>query len=413
MAALRLDWASSRSTGHAFSIHRTQAIMSQTTASVVLLGGCGFFGVRLATLLSQNAALRVIVAGRDLSRAQRLTDQLRAQNAVAQIEAARIDSASPSLAAELRAVGAQMAVNLCGPFQGAGHGVAKACVEASVHYADLADGRKFVLGIRELDAAAKAAGVLVASGASSVPALSFAVAESLAADFSAVADIDVGISPGNKTERGLATVAAILSYCGEDVDVWLDGRWQKRGGWGMTRRRAYPSAMGDRWQSLCDVPDLTLLAERWPQAKNVVFRAGLELGFLHLGLAGLSAMRRARLLPNLARWARQTKAMSETLKGFGSDAGGMHVELRGVSAHGLPLKKVWTLVAEKGDGPFVPTLAAAALARKLAEGNLPAPQASPCVGMLDLTDFEREFGDLAITTQTETVRALAISEPWR
>jgi hypothetical protein len=45
---------------------------------------------------------------------------------------------------------------------------------------DLADGRDFVCGIDVLDPQAKAAGVLLLSGASSVPALSSAVVDALA-----------------------------------------------------------------------------------------------------------------------------------------------------------------------------------------------------------------------------------------
>ena len=46
-----------------------------------------------------------------------------------------------------------------------------ACIAAGAHYLDLADARDFVARIGTLDAAARAAGVAIISGASSVPAL--------------------------------------------------------------------------------------------------------------------------------------------------------------------------------------------------------------------------------------------------
>lgn len=56
----------------------------------------------------------------------------------------------------------------------------------------------------------------------------------------------------------------------------------------------------------------------------------------------------------------------------------------------------WELVATAGHGPYVPTLAAAALVRRMAEaGGLPAG-AAPCVGMLGLDDFTREAQGLQI-----------------
>lgn len=46
----------------------------------------------------------------------------------------------------------------------------------------------------------------VLSGASSVPVLSGAVAEHLALGLDPMHCIDIGISPGNRTERGLSTI---------------------------------------------------------------------------------------------------------------------------------------------------------------------------------------------------------------
>ena len=62
------------------------------------------------------------------------------------------------------------------------------------------------------------------------------------------------------------------------------------------------------------------------------------------------------------------------------------------------MTRTWQLVATEGHGPYVPTLAAAALVRKLREGDF-APGAFPCVGLLTLADFAREMDGLAIRTE--------------
>jgi saccharopine dehydrogenase-like NADP-dependent oxidoreductase len=375
--------------------------MITNITSVLLVGGYGFFGERLTTLLGEDVGLRVIVAGRNVAKARALVGRLKAAGAKAAMEAAQFDSASASLALDIERLGARIVVNLSGPFQSADYRVAQACITARAHYIDLADAREYVLGIRRFDANARAAGVLVTSGASSVPALSSAVIDHLAGDFWRLTDIDVGISPGNQTDRGLATVAAILSYCGESIDVWRDGRWQKEAGWVNQIRHLYPEPVGRRWLTLCEVPDLTLQVERYPDVRNVTFRAGLELSVLHLGLAVMSRLRRARLLPNLAGMAPLARSLSEKVIKLGSDAGAMHVDVTGTAPDGKVLERRWTLLAEKGDGPYVPTIAAVALIRRLSEGTLPLGQATPCVGLLRLSDFEREFARLAITTREE------------
>ena len=71
-------------------------------------------------------------------------------------------------------------VDAAGPFQGLDYESVRAAVDAGCHYLDIADAPAFVCGIGALDAEAEAAGVCVIAGASTVPALSGAVAGRLA-----------------------------------------------------------------------------------------------------------------------------------------------------------------------------------------------------------------------------------------
>lgn len=73
-----------------------------------------------------------------------------------------------------------------------------ACIECSAHYIDLADDRRFVCDIAELDNQAKDKGVLIVSGASSVPGLSSAVVERYQNQFSTIESINLAIAPGIK-----------------------------------------------------------------------------------------------------------------------------------------------------------------------------------------------------------------------
>ena len=57
----------------------------------------------------------------------------------------------------------------------------------------------------------------------------------------------------------------------------------------------------------------------------------------------------------------------------------------------------WELQALGGDGPYVPTLAAAALLRRLRGADSLPAGAQPCVGLLDIDDFAAEARGLAIT----------------
>lgn len=182
------------------------------THRILVIGGYGFFGTRLVHLLSRQPGLHILIGGRSVSQAQTLAQQLR-PGAASQLEAQAIDIASPSLAATWTALRIDTVVHTAGPFQDQDYHVAQACIGAGAHYIDLADGRDFVAGIGALHAAAANAGVLVTSGASSVPALSSAVADTLAAGMARVTEIDIGISPGNRTETGSVTWGRTRGPC--------------------------------------------------------------------------------------------------------------------------------------------------------------------------------------------------------
>ncbi len=149
---------------------------------VLILGGYGGFGARLSRRLAR-AGWQVIIAGRNLDSAERLARVL--PNAVA-VKADR----NSDLRALLDAHRPQLLIDAAGPFQGSGYQVAKACLKAGIAYLDLADARDFVSGSLVLDARARAVGVTVILGASSVPALSGAVVRHLVAGLDRVEGLD-------------------------------------------------------------------------------------------------------------------------------------------------------------------------------------------------------------------------------
>lgn len=347
---------------------------------VLILGGYGNFGKRIATALGRHG-VPMIIAGRSLSKAQALAADL--PNA----RAAAIDIHG-DFATALRQEQPSVVVHTCGPFQGADYGVARACVAAGVHYIDLADGRDFVAGFRGLDAQARAAGVTAVSGASTVPGLSSAVVEHFRAQFSRLEAMDFGIAPGQRAERGLATTQAILSYAGRRLKPFAGhpGAY----GWQDLRRLTLPG-MGTRWLANCDIPDLDLLPERYG-LKDIRFGAGLEVGLLHFGLWALSWGVRLGLPLTLKALAGPMLRISDMFDPLGSDVGGMFVDLTGQDHNGRPKTIRWAIVAGSGDGPQIPCVPAILLAKRLHEKSPGmAAGAFACVGLISLEDYLAEL----------------------
>lgn len=373
--------------------------MNPAPFTVLVIGGSGTFGSRVCRLLAAEPGFRVVVAGRSLAKATAEVEALRSAHPAADVTAQRLD-VDAGLDQALRASGAGLVIHTAGPFQGQDYRVARACIDLGMHYVDLADGRDFVSGIGSLDGPARDADVLLAAGASTVPGLSAAVVDHLAGDLATLESIDMGVTPGNRVERGASLINAILGYVGQPMPWRWDGRWTTAYGWQELRRRVLRvpgvAPVGPRWFAACDVPDLALFPARYPGTPGVAFRGGLELSVLHLGLWLLSWPVRWRLLPRLATLSPLIRGMAYLVQSLGSDRGGMFVEVVGRDAGGRHLKRCWTLIAEDGDGPVIPGVPAVILAKGLARGRIAARGARPCLDLFDLRDFNEAVAALSI-----------------
>jgi NAD(P)-dependent dehydrogenase (short-subunit alcohol dehydrogenase family) len=357
----------------------------------VVIGGNGNFGARICRDLAANGAVRAIAAARRVSPSA----------AGFEIEQARLDLQSPDFARDLKRLSPALVVHCAGPYQGQDYRVAEAALSAGAHYIDLADGRDFVAGFAQrFDSAARAAGVLMVSGASTVPALSSAVVDELQGRFRNIEEIRVAIAPGQRAPRGEATIAAVLSYAGRPFKWLRDGAWRDAWGWQELKRVRF-AGLGLRWAAACDVPDLALFPQRYPEVRTVEFRAALELAVEQFALWTGAALRRAGLPLPLERAARPLRRVAVLLDPLGSDRGGMVVSVAGIRRDGSRGRAEWHLTAEANHGPEIPCMAATVLAGRLARGELPPPGAFPCVGLLRLSEFEPQFARWRISTHIE------------
>lgn len=361
---------------------------------ILVIGGYGGFGARVATLLGE-AGHEVIVAGRDRAKA----DEFCRRHPGLALRPLALDRAR-DLAGPLSAERPWLVIDAAGPFQGADYRVPRACIAAGCHYLDLADARGFVTGIVALDAQAKAAGVTLIAGASSVPALSAAVVDRLAAGMTRVSEIDMALSASNRASGGVSVTRAILSYVGKPVRLWRGQAWRHGFGWqdmGKVRFAVPGKAALRRRVALCEVPDLELLPDRYPGRPAVRFRAGTELEIQNIGLWLLSWPVRWGWLRGLAGLTAIAVRVQKLLGRIGGDRSAMRVVVSGWRDD-APLRREWTVLAEQGDGPWIPALAAPLITARLAEG-LPRG-AGTAAGCLALADFERAFAAFAITTAT-------------
>jgi hypothetical protein len=345
---------------------------------IVVLGGRGNFGARICRALSCEPGAEVMAVGR-----------------------AELDIGSRDFPSALRSLSPWLVIHCAGPFQGQDYCVAAACVAAGAHYVDLADGRAFVAKFADrMNAEARAANVLLVSGASTVPALSSAVVDALSRRVDRVEEISIAIAPGQRAPRGPATLAAVFSYVGRPFKWLSNGAWLDAWGWQELRRMRF-AGLGRRWAAACDVPDLELFPIRYPHARTVEFRAALELAVQHFVFWLAAALRRAGVPLPIERWAKPLDRLASLMDVFGAQRGGMLVSVAGTLAGGSRKRIEWHLTANACDGPEIPCMAAVLLARGLIRGETTERGAYACMGFFALPDFEPEFARWGIATTIE------------
>jgi NAD(P)-dependent dehydrogenase (short-subunit alcohol dehydrogenase family) len=145
---------------------------------VVVIGGLGNFGARICRRLAQEPGLDIIATSR------------RVETGAPGSRVAALDIENPNFAAQLQTLAPDLVIHCAGPFQGQDYRVALASLACPAHYLDLADGRDFVSGfVAAVGPAAQAAQRFAITGASTLPALSSAIIDSLSGSFATLRTI--------------------------------------------------------------------------------------------------------------------------------------------------------------------------------------------------------------------------------
>lgn len=367
---------------------------------VLVVGGYGVFGGRLARLLADEPRLTLLLAGRSGAKARVLCEALESRSTLVPW---RFDR-DGDLDAQLALAAPDLVVDASGPFQAYGERpwkLVEACIARGVSYLDLADGSDFVAGVSAFDAAAKARDIFVLSGTSTCPALTAAAVRRLTRGWRAVHTIAAGIAPTPWAGLGMSVMQAIAGYAGKPVALVRDGRAAT--GTGLVETRRFSVAppgirpLHSAHFSLVDTPDLRVLPPLWPEVREIWMGAGPTPEILHRALNGMAWLVKVGVLPSLLPFATLFHWVMNRLR-WGEHRGGMFVAVTGEDGEGRAARRSWHLIAEGNDGPFIPSMAAEALIRRLLDGQRPASGARPCTGDLELEDFERGFATKAILT---------------
>ncbi len=368
---------------------------------VLLIGGTGVFGERLAQHLCPVSGIDLIVTSRNELKAKQLAARLVQAYPFASVSAIQLDHRH-NLKSRLDEVKPFIVVDCSGPFQSIDYSVASTVLQAGAHIIDLADARDYLKDYADaLDETAKRHAAVGLAGASSTPALSASAARALCRDWQRIDGIDICITPGGKSEVGRAVISAIMSYAGREIPVWREGRLAQAHGWLGSRTVTMP-VLGKRHVAPVETIDAELLGPRHKVTSHVRFAAGLESRLEQWGMQLIAQLARWGLLRRPARLIPLLLGARNLTRLTTSNRGGMNVTVTGLDVQGKLAKAVYSLVAKQGHGPNVPVLPAAAAVKALLRGRA-EPGARLAERVLSLADIEAEMAPYSIEADTEHV----------
>lgn len=375
----------------------TRAVSSLRDAHmkrVLILGATGMFGHRLAQRLVALPGITLILSSRSAQKAQALAARLGGN-----VETVSLDRRKnfPATLAEIKP---DVMIDCSGPFQGAGFDAARASIAAGCHFIDLADARDYLQGfVQSLDELASAKNVVALAGASSTPALSFAVVRELTKGWQRVDAIDMAILPDGRNNIGRAVAEGTLSYAGRSVRVFRHGQPVFEPGWLRSRRLNLPG-LSPRAVSIAETVDAEIMPGAFSVVSRVIFRAGLESRMEHHGLRAIAWLRHRGFLKDADKLTDTLLAASRLIRRFGTGDGGMQVRVRGLNAEGRWTEARWSLLARNGEGPFVPILPIVAAVKQLLRGGLEAGARLAC-DVIALSAITAEFAAYSISTRKD------------
>jgi NAD(P)-dependent dehydrogenase (short-subunit alcohol dehydrogenase family) len=354
---------------------------------ILVVGGTGGFGSTICRLLEED--------GHAVTAASRTIPQV-PNAAIAHVVLDRSAITPDDL------IPYDLVVDAAGPFQGQDYGLVDAAVSAGVHILDIADDRGYVSGISSRNAAAIAAGVVVVSGASSVPGLSSAAALEMSSGMDVIERVETSISASAAAVFGRSVLAAMLTGAGKPVP-WRNGMPTTA----MTAPRhvRISSPRGDlhRQVLICDAPDLDLVSDGLPGDPEIRFRAGSEIELHNASMRLIAATVKSGLASSGMIFARMANLARRLTTRWGSGRSGMLVEVTGRS-NGAWTRRWWSLVAENGMGPMIPCLVVPVIVRAIESGAI-LPGARSAAFALTTGEILRRLPetDHDVTVEEETL----------
>ena len=368
---------------------------------VLIIGGTGIFGQKLCHHLATHFNLDLFISSRSENNAINFVHKLKRRYPDKSFDYVALDT-SKNLNQVLLKLTPDITIDCSGPFQITDYTTAENVVASGSHYIDMADAPEYLGSFNDaLHDLATQNDVACITGASSSPCFTVAAAKHLVSDWQRIDDMNIAFIPGGKGDVGPSVIQAILSYAGQPISTWREGKLDQIAGWANSKPMQI-GALGWRQTAPAETYDAEYLGEALGVKSTVSFSAGLESPIEHYGVV---------LMARLSKWglpighksiarplSRLLHKIRFAIKPFVTGRGGMMVRASGLNADGIYQSSEYELIVEQNQGPNIPILPTAAVIRKLLTETIPTG-AALAFDTVDVADIEAECAPYPIYTQ--------------
>lgn len=245
---------------------------------ILILGGYGNTGRPLATALLQETAVHLVLAGRNLNRAQNAADQFNQQWEGQRVSAAFCDAADPnSLQHAFETVDIVVVASSTSLYA---RNVASAALTAGIDYVDVQYAAEKTAVLQSMSAAIADAGCCFITDGGFHPGLPAALVRFVTPYFDHLESAN--ISSVIKINWRALTFApeTIVEFVGEFLDMemktFADGRWQQSGWWDLIKPRTFQFDHGFGEQSCVPMflEEMRSIPDCFPAIRETGFYVG-------------------------------------------------------------------------------------------------------------------------------------------
>ncbi len=231
---------------------------------VLILGGQGRIGSRVAQDLIQHTEAEISVTGRSI----RTTHQLSNFN----IKFLALDlNNQPQL--RLAISSADLVIHCAGPFHDRDGNILKCCIEEGVNYIDVSDSRSFTQKVLSDHHLAQNNGVTAVINTGIFPGISNSLARLGVEKFDTVETIQLHSVVGGSGGAGMGVMRTTFLGLKHPFKVWIEGKWQQVKPYSNREVIDFPAPYGKIGVYWFDLPECYTLAQSFP-VKTVMTKFG-------------------------------------------------------------------------------------------------------------------------------------------